>query len=348
MKKILICIVFGVLSFNSQASQPLTLKQLQERIAQLESQASTSNQSPFQLGNLEISGLLEVEAAHTKPSNSSEGNTSDTSLAAFELAMEARVNSHTDVNVTFLYEENDTPFEVDTASIRFNNSQALYAVMGQIHLPFGAFETHQVNDTLALSIAETRNSVLMTGFAQNGFNASIYLLSNDDGKLNQGGVRLNYQKNTFHLGLDYINNALNSDTFKTINEETDNQTFDPQTHCHATSLYMTTEISGITLKAEYLNLNDITTNTDNLTIHALQSEVVYQHTAVTLALSYQQTKDAALLELPEHRISVTSAYNLLQNTRIAMELWHDKDFNKNHGGTNSSSNSFIVQASVEF
>jgi len=60
---------------------------------------------------------MEIETAHTEHFDSSESDTSDTSLATFELAMEARVNNHTDVNVTFLYEENATPFEVDTASI---------------------------------------------------------------------------------------------------------------------------------------------------------------------------------------------------------------------------------------
>ncbi len=348
MKKILISALIGVLSFNSQASQPLTLNQLQERIVQLESQITPPNQNPFQLGNLVISGLMEVETAHTEPFDSSEDDTSDTSLAAFELAMEARVNSHTDINVTFLYEENDTPFEVDTASISFDNDQDIYAVMGQIYLPFGTFETQQVNDTLALSIAETRNSVLMTGFTRDGFNAAIYIFSNDEGKLNQGGLRLNYRQNALSLGIDYINNTLNSDAFQAINEETNNNTFDSQAHCHATSLHMSTEISGIALNAEYINLNNINTDTDKLKVRALQTEIAYQLAATTLAFSYQQTQDAAIFGLPEQRFSITSAYNLLKNTRIAMELWHDQDFNKAHGGTNSSSNSLVIQASVEF
>jgi len=218
--------------------------------------------------------------------------------------------------------------------------------MGQTYLPFGAFETQQVNDTLALSIAEARNSVLMTGFTQGDFNPEAYIFSNEEGKLNQGGLRVNYRHKALALGIDYINNILNSDGFKALNDESENSPFKQQTHCHATSLHITTKIAGIALNAEYINLER--TGTDNLNIHAVQGEIAYQHAATTLALSYQQTQDAALLGLPKQRTSITSAYNLLKNTRIAMELWHDQDFNEAHQGTNNSSNNLIIQASVEF
>ena len=121
---------------------------MQTRLSKLESIINhTQPRQPY--SNLKVSGVLEVETTHTEGLDDSQDNASNTSLATFELAMATPINQYADATVTFLYEEQDTPFEVDTASISISASPNFNLTFGQVYLPFGAFETHQVNDTLA-------------------------------------------------------------------------------------------------------------------------------------------------------------------------------------------------------
>ena len=337
MKKTLIYSVilsFMLIPFALQA-QELSLKQLQTRLSKLES-IINHTQPSHPLNNLKVSGVLEVETTHTEGFNDSQEDTSDTRLATFELAMATPVNQYTEATVTFLYEEQDTPFEVDTASISISDNSNLNLTFGQVYLPFGAFETHQVNDTLALEIAEIRNSALIAGYGRNGFSAQGYVFATQENKLNQGGFRVGFRNNHINVYTDFINNALNSDAFQTLAEE------DPQfsnlTDTPAISVHLGAQISDLLIQCEHLALDSI----GGLNITSSQLEASYHFDNFSLALSLQQTKDAQALNLPLQRVSYTTTMNILHNTQLAIELWRDE--NKDH----HLSNNFIIQAAVTF
>ncbi len=316
-------------------AQELTLKQLQTRLSKLEAMMNHAQPS-HSLDNLKISGIMAVETAHTEGLNNSEDNASNTSLATFELAMLAPINQYTEATVTFLYEEQDTPFEVDTASISISANPNLNLTFGQVYLPFGAFETHQVNDTLALEIAETRNSALMAGYGKDGFSAQGYVFATQENKLNQGGFRLGFRNNHVNIYTDYINNALNSDAFKALAEEEDQ--FSNLTDTPAISIHLGAQISDVLIQCEYLALDSI----GELNITTSQLEASYHLETISLALSLQQTKDAQILNLPQQRISYTTTMNILPSTQLAIEVWRDED--KDH----NLSNNLIIQAAVNF
>ena len=64
----------------------------------------------------------------------------------------------------------------------------------------------------------------------------------------------------------------------------------------------------------------------------------------TLALGYQQTREAAALELPEQRLSVSTAVALFAGTTLQLEYAHDSD----SGTTSDHRQSFITRLAYAF
>ena len=89
------------------------------------------------INKLTVSGALEVEYGS---SESYAGvDSSDVTLATVELGFDARINDRIDAHLTFLYEEDDTPIEVDEGTISVSLNAGHSVVMGQMYVPFGAF-----------------------------------------------------------------------------------------------------------------------------------------------------------------------------------------------------------------
>ncbi len=351
MKNTVLALVSSSLIFAAPLIQAdtLSINQLQAKLAELESKISQQPTAGNFINKLTVSGLMEVQASNKQAFDNSENDTSNASLATFELSMEALVNANIHASATFIYEEGDTPFEMDTANIHFTNHQNIRASVGQTYLPFGSFYSQQINDTLALEIAESRNTAIMLGFIKSGFNADVYVFANAEGKLNQSGLHLAYSTSAFTVDADYINNILNSNSFNALIEESTPTYFiTKQDATSAISWHVTTKVAGIALNAEYLALAKLSDESHELKITASQVEAAYHFTSTTVALAYQQTQDAALLGLPEQRLSASAAFDVLSNTTLAVEIWHDEDYDISHAGSGNSSDNFVIQAAVEF
>lgn len=339
MNKLIIATLMTSLGLAPLAihAEELSLSQLQQQqLNQLQAQLDQADTTSNSLDKIIFHRLIEIESAQTQSYNSNDSSESHTeshiALATFELAMEASLNPYTSTSVTLLYEQNDTPLEVDTATIVFANIEKtpLSLTLGQAYLPFGAFETSQVNDTLALEIAETRNTLAMLGFSQSGISANLYWFNNEDSSnLNQLGAHLGYDNEYFCLGADYIDNAFVADK-------------------PATSLHACGHIGALTLTAEYLQLDTFETEQNKLDVSATQAEAAYEFSDITLALAYQKTHDCLHLELPEQRVSLAAAINLYNNTQVAVEYWHDNDYAKAEGGSGGDSDNLVMQVAVAF
>ena len=64
----------------------------------------------------------------------------------------------------------------------------------------------------------------------------------------------------------------------------------------------------------------------------------------TLALGFQQTREAAALELPGQRLSVSAAVALFAGTTLQFEYAHDSD----SGPTSDHRQSFITRLAYAF
>lgn len=192
-------------------------QQVEERLSKLEqASASKSNQSGSAawLDKIEFAGLVEIEGGYQEDYDDS--SYSDIVVATVELGMEAAIKDDVTATLVFLYEEDDTPFDVDVATLSFGNILGeIDLIIGKQYLPFGVFETALVNDTLVLELAETnKTAAVLNFFEQDGFTAGAFLFKGDvdrENHLETFGLTGSYQADNYMVGAQFMSSALESD-----------------------------------------------------------------------------------------------------------------------------------------
>lgn len=132
---------------------------------------------------LTFSGLLEVEASatNTELEDSRTQSSSDLVLATTQLGLGLTFTDRFRGQVSFLYEEDATDFEVDEASIDVN-IDPFFARLGRIYLPFGVYNSHFISDPLTLELGETRETAALLGYRQDLLSLSLFAFNGDSGK----------------------------------------------------------------------------------------------------------------------------------------------------------------------
>ncbi|MBW2590686.1 MAG: LbtU family siderophore porin, partial [Deltaproteobacteria bacterium] len=132
--------------------------------------------------NITLSGAIEVEAGFEKidynDPATKDVDSSDIVVSTVEVGIDAEIVKHVSGHILFLYEEDDTPIEVDEAIISINGEDVvpLYLNAGQMYVPFGNFESHMISDPVTLELGETRESAVVAGFANDciGISAGVF------------------------------------------------------------------------------------------------------------------------------------------------------------------------------
>lgn len=131
------------------------------------------------LQDVEIGGLVEVEAGWTDPHSGDDE--SDVVLATVEMGIGVRINDWTGAEMLFLHQGDETDPEVDVGTITIADPAAPWALTGgQLYLPFGTFDTHMVSDPLTLELGETRETALVPGMEKDGFAGGVYVFNGDN------------------------------------------------------------------------------------------------------------------------------------------------------------------------
>lgn len=125
--------------------------------------------------NVQIHSVVEVEYGYNK--DYADVASSDIVLATAELAIESSINENVDLLVSLLYEEDDTPLEVDVAVITLHdNDLPVSFSFGQMYVPFSTFDSSMISDPLTLELGEIRESSALLGYQSSGLLASMYVL----------------------------------------------------------------------------------------------------------------------------------------------------------------------------
>nr|WP_242470968.1 LbtU family siderophore porin [Thiocystis violacea] len=332
--------------------------------------------------NIQIAGLIEVEAAYVSPY---EGDSeSDITLATVELGLTAQVNDWVEAGITLLYEQNVTDLEVDVAYIKLANADVspVFLTAGQIYLPFGDYGTNLVSDPLTLEIGETRETALQVGFAQAGFTGSAYLFNGDNqvkgqNQIDGWGANLGFaheqEGRAWALGIGYINDLGDSDGLGDLVNENRvaflDESIEAGLDTSAFSVDPTDRTAGWTLNAaatfgpfniigEYLSATD---DFDPISLgfgdrgakpSAWNLEAGYSFEIMgresVAALAYQGTDEALALELPKERWLVGWSVEILERTSLSLEWARDRDYGAKDGGTGQSGDTLTAQLAVEF
>ena len=301
-----------------------------------------------------FSGLLEVEASYAK--GYANVSTSDVVLATVELSSIATINENMSMSATLLYEEDDTPLDIDSVTIDYNQ-KGFSVIAGKTYLPFGVFETNMVNDTLVLELTEVSETALIIGYQRGILIGRTYVFNGDvdtgNDTLNDFGIHLGLYFDQFTVGVDYISNFLDSDNVSSTLEDKDvaNLIEEDVSGVVINAMYDVGPVSFIVemFQAEEFEASDSGGFiAKDITVKAFQFEIATHFNHWTLAASYQKTNDALLFELPDERISISGSAEMIPSLNAVIELWKDKDYRRRDGGSEESSIGLLLQVATSF
>jgi hypothetical protein len=327
------------------------LKEVQKRLEALENkqkQDADKNTSPEWLNRLSFAGLVELEGSYTDNDGFSDDEASDIVVATVELAIGAVITDDITAELAFLYEEDDTDFEVDIATIAIDDIADLNInlLMGQFYQPFGRFETNMVNDTLVLETAETRLTSALIAWGTGPFSVGAYIFNGDvdsgDDTLDNFGLTTNLETEDFTLGFDYISNVYDSDAISDLIPG--GQVDDKE---GALIVRGTTAVGPVNFIGEYFIAEELGDFGD-IEPEILHLEIGMQLGGWLVSGAYQTTDDAVALGLPENRYSVSAGTTIVENVAVTIEYWYDEDYDESDGGTDDDANSIVAQISVFF
>ncbi len=324
--------------------------------------AKLSGQKDGWFNSVEIGGLVEVEAAYVDPSGGDEE--SDVTVAEVKLGVAAQITDMVDAEVVLLHEEDDTDLEVDIATISIGPFTA-----GQYFVPFGVFESNFISDSMTLELGETRETALQFGMESGGLHGAVYAFNGDlnedgDSEIDSFGAAVGYSAEgegmKFGLNLSYISDIGDSDNLQEL--VTDNLgedgTYSDQVSGWSASASL--RFGNLTLLAEYLGATEDfemgemefegegAEPTSYMVEAALDFELAGK--PATFALGYQETDEAASLELPEERFLVGLSVEMMDGVALAVEGAFDEDYGDPETNDYSGGDADIVtfQLATEF
>lgn len=338
------------------------IEKLKKRIDQLENAASKAPSTSVSDINIDISGVVEVEAAYVRNDGYAGKSSSDIVLATAQLAFEADIAEGVDVHVSLLHEEDDTDLEVDEAHISYEKDM-WFATAGQIYVPFGNFASNLVSDPLTLELGETRESTVEFGINTGPVVASVYVFNGDID--DNGGVDRNKAEMyglsfafaggddtfSYELGADYISSIADTDTLQDTIATVDD-------YVAGVSLDASVLVGAINVNVEYtmardeFELAELAFDGDGAEPSAFNLEVGFLVEVMgyetQLAASYQGTEESLALELPEKRMAVAASTLVADNTSLSVEVSRDSDYSSSDGGTGRNSHAATIQLAVSF
>ena len=276
---------------------------------------------------LTLGGIIELEAS--TDSNDKDGNTSDIVLATASLGVEAEINKQVTGSIVLLYEEDDTPLEVDEGTITISLPSNLTLTGGKFYIPFGVYNSHFISDPVTLQLGETNESAVMVGYAKDGlpiefsagaFNGAMEE-TGDDNKIDDFFASITATPiENLTIGAYYL-----SDLAETNNMEALVATRTKTVAGQGAFLYF--EYDKFSLVGEYItasskyNVADLDANSDTVgdKPSAYDVELAYHYNdAVEVALRLEGSSD--FFDWPERQYGVAVGYGIYENVAIAFEL----------------------------
>ena len=296
--------------------------------------------------HMEFEGLLEIEALAYDGYTSAD-DVEDVTVATVELGFGVAFSERLMAEIGFLYEEDETPFDVDVAVIHLALNDALSVSAGQVYVPFGRYETALVNDPFTLELGETVETVLLgeynlgsvvvTGYV---FNGDVSEADDEGDTVNSVGFRFAGDMGAVSWGVDFINNLADSDGITAV---VGNSVADLAS---AMSVYGSVDLGTVVVHGEYLTALDEIDGVREPS--ALHLEAVFSAAGEAEIIGgFQRTDDVASL-LPETRLSIGYRTSLDEAVDFGAEIFFDEDYDTADGGTDESAVGFIVNVGVNF
>ena len=310
------------------AKQEQVIKEKDKQIVEL---SSNSEEKSNWVDNIEIGGVVEVEAQNVSPDGSPDE--SDIYVATVELGISAKINDWTEAEVVLLYEDDgDNDLDVDTAIMSISDPNSIWFLNAGLYaLPFGNFSTNLVSDPITLDAAETYDSAVEFGVYNEGFNLSAYIFRGDQqSEIENYGIALNYESEgdnyIFNSGLGWINDLSESDSVVDDGTTMINK-------ASAWTAFAQLNFKSLTLIGEYVAATEsLDAYSSNDEPSFFNVEAAYHFEALgkptTIAIGYQGTDEASLYAggLDEERMLAALSMEIMDATSLSFEYANSEDY----------------------
>lgn len=311
-------------------------------------------------------GLIETEAVFGEDF---ENNTSsEFNVGTVELGFDAQMTEWVTGHIRAMYEGGEEDdLTIDSASIWLGNFEKYPFLMkaGKFYMPYGNFETNMVQDSLTLEIGEINATGMGACFERGGFTGVFYgykgmneIDSSDT--IGGFGVKAGYRYEQDEISVDggigWVNNIADSGGISDFFDE--NDLAEIENLVPGISAYLIAGYGPFSFIGEYIEALDPFEDTEiPFDDHGAEPEAWNTEFAYTthlfgkttsFAIGYQGTREAVNLGLPERRFIGTASMIIFRGTTLALEYFHDNDYDEKDGGTGNSAGTFTTQLSYEF
>lgn len=348
-----------------------------------------------------LSGKAEPVAVFSNPYNGHSSN--DLSLGSSEIDVAAALNHYVEAFFSIAYDDSppdnggprvsNSSFDLNLGFVNIGDPDVtpIYFTAGQLYAPFGKYSSSMVSSPLALTLARTKTRPFILGYKSQGASglyAAGYGFMSDTASndSNIGGVNLGY---TFSkpslsgdIGAGFIGTIADSGgmqatgsapytTFGGFGSITNGS--EAIGRVPALDIHGNISFARYSLTAEWVSttraftMQDLSFNAQGARPQAGQLEAGVTFIAwdkpASLAASYQWTKEALALNLPEQRMSAVFNISIWKDTVESLEYHHDRDYaagtfanganapgqlNANTLGTGKSADTVVAQIGVYF
>ncbi len=329
-----------------------------------------------------VSGVVEVEAGMA--SDYADDDSSDITLATMELGIEAALSDQVAGNLVLIWEEDATePVDLDEATITLGRTetQPLFMVLGKTKAPFGAFETNMISDPMTLETAETSQSLIQTGYEQNGIHVSAYtykgdiILKGDDDTISTFGALAAYEltQESFSvtLGAGLMSNIMDSDGLGDAFTEAQDAflaaapadaSYELKDAVAGYAVNAMVAAGPVMLIGEYIAAGDdpeYYTNNGAGSVATITAEAPaawHVEAAITFPVSGKEITAAATFQgsdnlaglLPENRYGFAVGAALTDSLGVTAEYIAENDYSVADGGTDDDASAMTLQLALEF
>lgn len=384
----------------AQASQEERIRKMEQRIRYLENRVANQDKAIVDkerdakaeradkwFSKVEVSGALELELAASRDFEDASSTSFD--LATADIGVAAQIHDWVSGEVVLTWDGEGEVVSIDTATLTIQQPDSVISVTGGItYVPFGTFETNLISDPLTLDIGEARETALQFDAEAENVTASAFFFK---GGNNRGGrdsianygfaVGFAYERG-FNLGLNasYINDIAEADGF-----ELDGDALEAGSAINGAHVSAMFGFGPISVIAEYVTAlkafpgtelasgvragDDATFGTeDDVLLGAkpsawtVEAAITFEvmKSEITAAASYQTTKQAFGLGLPESKYLVGVSVGIVEGVSVAGEVAFEKDYGTNvciartqdgegdECGTGEDATVFTLQLAAEF
>lgn len=296
---------------------------------------------------VEVSGLVEAGfKANNQRSNAFQ-------LSDSELNIVAQVNPWISGFTSMVYDETLVDrFTVSQGFLTVGNlnQNPFYGTLGRIYVPFGAYSTNLVTETLTRNLGRSKEDALKLGYFDGHVSGAVFAYNgtihkNSHQAIDQMGGKLGYtQQQTvpnrgfgFDGSVSYINNLSDADYLSnTVGKSSSGRTLGQMSrYVPAVDVYARINAGKTYVAAEHLKAlrhfsqDDFTYNGNAAQPTATHIEGGVNFSAwgtdFTWAVGYGKTQHALIYGVPDHRYSTALSIALLKNTVVGIE------YAKNYG-----------------